>query len=214
MRRIVLLGAGDTGAEVAELLERSAQFAVVGFLDDRKETGSWHAGLPILGGTDDETACLDRAATDACVCISWDSHSRARLTARVSEWGLGLPSLVHPLASVSPNAQLEPGCLIFSFATVLPFATIGRGAILKSFARASYGSTVGDFALLAPYSFIGPRARVGAHTQVRSRATVRQDVRVGGHRIVGVNVFVESDMKDAAPVDTFSPAHQRGEALG
>ena len=58
MKRLIIIGAGGFGLEVAAYARDMAMFEIAGFLDDTKP-GQKHAGYPILGPT---TSSIDRGA--------------------------------------------------------------------------------------------------------------------------------------------------------
>ena len=121
--RWLILGSGGHGRSVADAI-RAQGDAVLGFLDDRRPADELVAAVPVLGplrlAWDVKTLpCAEGAPTpDRFVVAIGNPVLRQRV-------------VVHPLACVSPLAQLAPGC-VACLSSAAPVSTTTRSAALTA----------------------------------------------------------------------------------
>ena len=113
MSKVLILGAGGTGRDVADWREELAAAGrpldLLGFLDDDPaKQGTTIAGLPVLGRLADATRFEDAALIDA---LGSPATFRQRAAILAPFAGRFL-TLLHPLARVSPRAQVGAGSLL------------------------------------------------------------------------------------------------------
>ena len=71
--RIVIIGAGQNGCQVANIIKFEREMELVGFLDDNATLhGGRLCGRPILGGTDLMYACI--AKVESIPLVTRDSN--------------------------------------------------------------------------------------------------------------------------------------------
>jgi sugar O-acyltransferase (sialic acid O-acetyltransferase NeuD family) len=186
--KIVIVGAGDEGAIVADILRDAA-----GFVDDRPETrGTSVLGLPVLG----PIAALRDIEHDAIVVAIGDNRARRDVTEGLLSRGEHLIPAVHPFSSIASSATIGDGSIISAGAIVLPRAFIGRGVIVNTKASVDHDSVVGDFAHLGPGATLGGDVRIGAETFIALGASVVSGRSVGARSVIGAGAVVVHDIPD------------------
>lgn len=132
---LLILGAGSHGHNVKETAEKLGIFHEIKFLDD--------------GIKDDEI--LDRCENSAryvshfpCAFVAIGNNDiRKRYMDKLRSEGYLIPKIIHPNATVSPNAVVGDGTVILAQATV-DAATVGENCIIASNALVNRGAVVGD----------------------------------------------------------------------
>jgi sugar O-acyltransferase (sialic acid O-acetyltransferase NeuD family) len=115
---------------------------------------------------------------------------------RLASAGYELPVVIHPIAWVSPSAQLGSGSVVFAQVAIQAQAVIGTGAILNT------GCSVDHDAQLGNGVHICPGARLAGEVQVRDRSwigigsSVIQQIRIGADVTVGAGAVVVRDLPD------------------
>ena len=136
---LLILGAGDCGREVEELVKLLRVFNSIDFLDDNPETGA-------IGPCED----FGQYIGDYPVAIAavGDNALRVNWTMELIKEGFAIPTLIHPSANVMANTHIGPGSIICAGATVGLGAQIGRGCIISSGATIGKNTFVEDWTLV------------------------------------------------------------------
>lgn len=148
---LLILGAGSHGRDVYEIAESIHIFKKISFLDDKAE------GEQIIGKCKD---VLKFRGQYPCAFVAiGDNEIRKKYANMLKEYHFLLPSIVSPMANISPNAELGEGV------AVLPMARIGESAI-------------GNFCIIASNGVINTGAVVNDYCHVDCAAIVKKNVRV------------------------------------
>jgi sugar O-acyltransferase (sialic acid O-acetyltransferase NeuD family) len=197
MTRIVIIGAGGHGREVADILRHQVTHGdrrtLVGFVDDSPALqGQTVDGLPVLGGWSwlEQPGCPNLAI----VCAVGQPKIMRRLALRAQELGLAFARVVSPLAYISPYATLGQGVVIF------PGAQVNTGARLGDYAILNAGAVVSHDTIVGPYSNINPGARlagnvsVGEGCYIGMGSSIIQGTTIGAWSTVGAAAAVVRDL--------------------
>ncbi|SNS67643.1 sugar O-acyltransferase, sialic acid O-acetyltransferase NeuD family [Geodermatophilus saharensis] len=207
-RPLVVLGSGGAAREVAQLLRAcpdaaSVPVAVAGFLDDDPaRAGTAVDGVPVLGPTGEAADHAARGALLlACVGKPGAPASRQRLVDR-----LGLPdevwaTVVHPLASVSPDSTVGAGSVLHAGVVLTAAVTVGRHVYLMPHVVLTHDDDVGDAATSGAGVRLAGGVSVGAAAYLGSGALVREHRRIGAGAVVGMGSVV---LRDVPPGQTWA----------
>lgn len=193
MKRVVIIGAGGHGREVADIFRAHADTEIIGFVDDSKEIhGKRFDGLLVLG----DWSWFDGVELSeiAVICAVGSPQSCRGLTRRAEALGLDFASAISPLAYVSSLARLGVGI------TVFPHAVINPGAVVESFSIVNIAATISHDTKIGRYSNINPGAHlagnvtVGEGCYVGMGSNVIQGLSIGSWSVVGAGAVVTSDL--------------------
>jgi len=149
LQRIVIIGAGGHGREVAEILghqaEAHGQIELLGFIDDNRALhGQALDGVKVLGdwswfdGVDRREVAVVCAVGVPLVC--------RRLVERARELELQFANAISPRAQISRQAQLGDGVTVFPHVIVNTGAFVDSHCILNVAATVSHDTKVGSIA--------------------------------------------------------------------
>ncbi|MGY1727498.1 acetyltransferase [Geodermatophilus sp. SYSU D01062] len=208
-RPLLVLGSGGAAREAVQLLRACPEaasggpVAVAGFLDDDPaRAGTAVDGVPVLGTT---AEAPDRAARGAlllaCVGNPVAPASRQRLVDR-----LGLPdevwgTVVHPLASVSPDSTVGAGSVLHAGVVLTAAVTVGRHVYVMPHVVLTHDDEVGDAATFGAGVRLAGGVSVGAAAYLGSGALVREHRRIGAGAVVGMGSVV---VRDVPPGQTWA----------
>lgn len=193
-RGLVLLGAGGHARVVLDTAE-ACGVPVVGLFDDRFPDLSEVDGCRVLGLIAHAPDALRKGAGRFLVAVG-DNGDRARLFGNALVTGASPATLVHPRASVSRQATLEPGCVVFAQAAIQPGARIGRNCIINTSASVDHECLLGDHAHIGPGARLAANVQVGEGAFVGTGAAVLPGVRIGAWAVVGAGAVVTRDIPD------------------
>jgi sugar O-acyltransferase (sialic acid O-acetyltransferase NeuD family) len=191
--RVVIIGAGGHGREVAEIMRHQIQVGeklqLLGFIDENSALhGHYVDGLPVLGNwswftrSDSPEVAVICAVGTPSICQRFVQHALA----------LGLPfvSAISPLAVISPRAHVGQGVAVF------PGAVINTGAFLDDHCIVNVGATVSHDTRVGRYCNINPGAHlagsisVGEGCYVGMGSNIIQGRSVGMWTVIGAGAVV------------------------
>lgn len=199
MKRVVIIGAGVHGREVAEILrhqaEQGADIRTLGFVDeDRDLRGRAIDDLPVLG---DWTWFdgVDRSEV-AVICASGFSETRQRLVQRARSLGLSFTNAIFPLAHISPQARIGEGVVIYQNGIACRGTLIGDHAIINSGSIVSHDTEIGAYGTLNPGVNLAGNVSIGEGCYLGIGCSVIQGIRIGAWTTIGAGAAVIRDLPE------------------
>lgn len=185
MADVVIYGAGGFGCLVLDILQQAHHYRPVMFLDsDPAKQGQILNGVPVAGGIEQVDRVL-RMGTEGVVVAIGDNIARVALAETLQAHGLQLIPAIHPLASLSPSAEIGQHVIIGPRATVCVHARIGAHCVLSAGAIAEHDNVIGQGV------FLHPAARLAGTVTVEDFATIGIGAAVIPGRRVGRGAHVE-----------------------
>ncbi len=192
---LVVVGGGGHALACLDVLECVKAFRIAGIVDPALPAGSLYGGYPVLGG---DEALEGLAATCPCALVGVGQikspRVRIRLYETLRQLGFSLPSVVSPLAYLSPHAALGEGSLVMHHAVVNTGAAIGKNAILNTGAIIEHECRIGDHCHIAVGAVLCGNVTVGDGAFIGAGAVCRQGVSIGAGAVVGCGVRVIEDV--------------------
>ena len=201
MKRLVILGVGGFGREVAALVASvtalSPTWDLVGVLDDdpteRDTTALRALGHDVIGPVSDLVS-LDAHAVIAIgspTIRSWidTEYPDAR-------WAV----LVHPDATVGAGVTLGPGTIIAAGARLSTAIHGGRHLQVDQNATVGHDTVFGHHVRLNPQACVSGSVIVGDRSLLGASSVILQGRRVGAGSVVGAGAVVTKDVPEGAVV--------------
>lgn len=160
MKSLLIIGAGSFSPEVDELA-RLLGYTDIAFLDDNPENAM---SEPVIGKCSQIAEMRERYGT-AIVALG-NNKNRIKYHNILKENGYSIPTLIHPSAYISPDAEIAEGCIIRANVVVSRYVKIGEATMLN----------VG--ALIDHHVQIGAGCHILMGAVVRNMATVEPLTRV------------------------------------
>ncbi len=123
--KLLIIGAGSFSPE-AEEMARMIGYSDIAFLDDNPTKAM--AG-PVIGPLTD-IATL-RTQYDTAIVALGNNTDRMKYHNELKRYSYTIPTLIHPTAFVSPDAEIGIGCIIRAKAVVSRFVKVGEACILN-----------------------------------------------------------------------------------
>lgn len=195
--RLLILGAGSFGPEVAALAECDGRYEAVAYVEslDRSKVGQTMAGLPIVW--DDEI--VDLAHTHLVVC-ALGSTQRRQWIERVAALGFDFATIQHPSAQVLRGSTIGKGSIIGAGVVVAAGTRIGEHVIVNRGSLVGHHVTVGDYVTISPGANIGGSTRIGSQTFIGMGAILLNNLTIGAGATVGAAALVSQELPEGAQV--------------
>jgi sugar O-acyltransferase (sialic acid O-acetyltransferase NeuD family) len=197
MKRVVIIGAGGHGREVAEILRqqqaRKPDFDLHGFVDDDASLhGKTVDGLTVLG----DWSWFQKANRDevSVICAAGMPEVRKHLADCAEDLGLSFASAVSPFAHVSAMAKIGKGVMIFPFAFVSTAAEIGDHTIVHVSTFVGHDAKIGRCSMIAPGANVAGNVSVGEGCWLGIGSSIIQGKAIGEWSFIGAGAAVTRDV--------------------
>jgi len=187
MKKIIIIGAGGFGKEVAWTIQRINQgaptFELLGFCDDaaEKQQGLFY-GMPLLGSV----AEAMQAQRDAgFMCAIGNNRVRETIVERLKAHGCRCETLIDPAAHVAPDVVIGEGCFVGIGSIVSVGAVVGCGVIVNSQSTVGHDVVLGDYAQLCPGVRLSGQCTVGRGVLFGTQSGTVPGRRIGDWATIG-----------------------------
>ena len=195
----IILGGGGHAKVVASMLRQLGE-SVLGYTDPDLKT--------VL---DEQTEYL---GTDEILSTYNSDHvyfamglgsigpvdARKHLFTLQQERGACFPTLVHPSATIAPEAKLGGGSQVMAGATVQAGATIHQNVLVNTGATIDHDCTIGAHTHIAPGCTLSGGVTIEESVHIGAGATVIQGCTIGNRSVVGAGAVVLEDVEANATV--------------
>ncbi|MGW0433344.1 acetyltransferase [Micromonospora sp. NPDC003197] len=205
---IAIVGCGGHGRELFEIIRAinaatptGPRWRVVGFVDDRPAEVNLkriqRLDASYLGTID----WLREAGSGTHVVIGLgDPRVRRTVAQRIEAYGLPVPSLVHPAATLAPDLVAGEGLVAFPGARVTTNVTFGRHVHLNQNATVAHDCALADHVSVNPLAAVSGDCRVESGVLIGTTAAVLQGLHIGADATVGAGACVVRDVPAGAVV--------------
>jgi len=193
--KLIIIGAGGDGRNVAEIIESMPdKWELIGFLDDdEKKQNSRVNGVPVLGKTSD-IAKFHGYCFLVLVGNPNTLFVKKRLINNVGIKPEQAATLIHPKAEISKNSRIGSGTVVLSGSSIMTNASIGRYCYLASSVNIGHDTTIDDYAFIAPLVGIPGNVKIEEGAYFGISSCVRGGVTVGRWSIIGMGSVVTADV--------------------
>ena len=198
MKKIVIVGAGGFGREVAWVIERinaaKPAFEILGFCDDAADKQDGVCGAyPLLQAF---SKIKERFGLIGFFCAIGNNRVRQAVLTEARMQGHEPVTVVDVSAVVAPDVKIGAGSFVGIGSVISVGTTIGEGVIVNHQACVGHDVTVGDFAQLCPGVCVSGGCEIGEGGLLGTLAGTVPLKHVGAWAIVGAGTV---PLRDVAP---------------
>ncbi|MDH3346509.1 MAG: NeuD/PglB/VioB family sugar acetyltransferase [Desulfobulbaceae bacterium] len=201
MNDIVLIGGGGHCRSCIDVIEQAGSYSVAGIVDLPEKLGHQVLGYEIFA-TENQLDELVRKGHHFLIAMGQikDPAPRKLLFKQINALGGVLPTIVSPLAHVSPHAQLGRGVIVMHHALVNAGAVVGDNSIVNSKALVEHDAVIGKHCHIATGGVINGGVVVEDETFWGSGAVSREYIVIGKGSVIGCGVSVKKNMEPGSMV--------------
>jgi sugar O-acyltransferase (sialic acid O-acetyltransferase NeuD family) len=196
--RLIIIGAGGLGREVASIVENLKDFDLKGYIDDDPLVPEVIKGYRVLGKTDIITK--EMAATYSFVLAIGNPRAKEKIINKLKGFDLKFPNIVHSGATIQDKGSLE----------------IGKGNIICNGTILTTDIQIGDFNLLNLLCTVGHNVRIenycsimpsvnisgGVHLKdlvyIGTGAKLIKSARIDKGAVIGAGAVINSNVESYA----------------
>lgn len=196
MENIIIVGYGGHGKSVADTIERTGKYRIVGYTDVCEHKEAEYTYL----GTDDVLETEFKLGTVyAIIGIGYmgNSQIRNKIYTNLKKIGYFLPVIIDPSAVVSQTAQVLEGTFVGKNVVINAYACIGKNCIINTGAIVEHECVVGDESHIAVGAVMCGQSKVKEYCLVGANATIIQCMNIGENTIIGAGSIVITDIPNS-----------------
>lgn len=195
MLRTVIIGAGEWGKVVLDILQDSPDVKVAGFLDDNKDVNSLQiAGIPVLGDFKSLSQIAKNCRIEAAIVAIGNNSVRASIFERIKKTGMKPINAIHETALIGKNVQIGQGVSIVIGAVINIATVIGDNVIIGEGAILSHHCTIKNHVHIAPDASLAAGVTVGEGADIGIGAIILDHLVIGRNATVGGGAVVIEDV--------------------
>ncbi len=200
MKRIVIVGAGGFGREVAWIVERinavKPTFELLGFCDSAVEKSEGMCGgYPLLGPVEKLKA---RFGAVGFFCALGNNRIRQAVLAATRAAGHDPVTVLDPAAVIAPGSEIGVGSYVGIGSVVSVGTRIGEGVLVNHHVCVGHDVVIGDFAQVCPGVCVSGGCLIGEGALLGTLSGAIPQKRVGSWSVVGAGTMALRDVEDGA----------------
>ena len=197
LKKLIIIGAGGLGREVAWLVERinhqSPTWNLLGFIDDNPNLHHTIVnGHPVLGGCETLAAYPDAYA----VCAVGAPKVRRRIIERIKTMSPSqkFATLLDPTVEKSDTVTIGEGSIVCAHSILTINIHIGDHVIVNLDCKIGHDAVIDDFATVHPSVNISGDVHVGEGAELGTGTRIIQRTAIGRDAVVGIGSVVVNDI--------------------
>lgn len=197
MKKLVIIGAGDFGREVAWMVERinavSQEWDLIGFVDDNLEIQNTKiGGYPFIGGIDSLCSINEDIYT---VCSVGTGVTRKKIMDKLTGISnVHLATLIDPAAIIGRNVKIEEGCIICAGTIITVDCWIKSNVIINLNCTVGHDAVIDDFCTVQPGCNLSGRIHINSCVDVGTGSKIIQGKTICSNVVLGAGAVVVRDI--------------------
>lgn len=194
MEDIVIIGFGGHAKVVADSIEQSGVYNIVGYTDVEKRANHYR-----YIGKDDKLGELYKSGVrKAVIGIGYLGMSKKRdeIVSFARDVGYEFPVICDSTAVIARDVTIGEGTYVGKNVVINADSKVGKYCIINTGSIIEHENVIGDFSHISIGTILCGEVSVGNHTMVGAGTTVIQCKTIGDNCIVGANSTVLSDVND------------------
>ena len=202
-KKIVLIGAGGFGREVAIMIEEinlvKKRFELLGFLDDGPnfDENSDINGYPWLGPT---SWILDHKDDVVCTCTISNPAIKSRIQRELTDKGVRFQTIMAVTSGVARSSVIGPGSVLYWNVGVSVNCKVGAGVLLNDGVKLGHDVVIGDFVSVFPGTGISGGTTVGEEASIGGHAFIVPGKKIGDRAHIAAGSIVFSNVRAGTTV--------------
>lgn len=193
MKKLIIIGAGGFGREVAWLVERinkqNPSWNILGFIDDNGEfKGREINGYKVLGGCE----TIKEYPNAYVVCAVGASKVRKKIIDKIGKCNFA--TLIDPSVELSDFVRIGEGSIICANTIITVNIEIGSHVIINLDCTIGHDAVLNDFVTLYPNVNVSGMTVTGTCCEVGTGTQIIQGKRIGDYSIIGAGAVVVKDI--------------------
>lgn len=198
MKKIVIIGAGDGGRLVSQIVKEQGDLEILGFIDDNEQLQGKNINRYKVIGRSADLKKFNKSGF--LVSLGININARRRLFELAVSAGLEPISVIHKTTVIDASAEIAKGAIILANCVINPFSKVGKNVFIFTGTILEHDDNIGDNVYFSPAVKLAGHVQVGNNTFFGINSCVIEGVKIGSNVIVGAGSVVLEDIPDYAVV--------------
>lgn len=200
MKDIVIIGAGNFGREVAQLIEEinedNKTWNLLGYIDETPEKQKTVINNNVVLG---DFSWLEKTSPDKLwsVCAVGNPKGKYSLIKKASAYNINFANLIHPGVKINKFTELGSGCIICCNSFISVNTKIGNHVSINPGCGIGHDVVIEDYASLYWNVTLSGHVYIREGCEIGSKAVVIQKRTVGEWSIIGAGAVVIKDIPES-----------------
>jgi len=194
-KKIAIIGAGELGLQIANLVEQDNNYEVCSFYDDFITIGTKINKYKVDGTIDDiYSSFMSKKFNCLLLGIGYKHLDiRQKLYEKFSEQ-IPFATIIHPTCFIDPTAKigngsvLYPGCIVDKNAIIENNVLLNLGVVISHNSYIASHSFISPRVVIAGFSSIGECCNIGINTTIIDNIKITNNVFTGGGSVIIKNI--------------------------
>jgi sugar O-acyltransferase (sialic acid O-acetyltransferase NeuD family) len=199
MKDLLIIGAGNFGREVAQLIrdinQDKLQWNLLGYIDETPEKHDVvFNNTPVLGGVE----WLEKNIGNkiCAICAIGNPKDKFNLLKKISNCNMEFPNLIHPNVATNDYIQIGYGNIICWGSFLSVNIKIGNHVSINPGCGIGHDTVIKDYTTLYWDVTLSGNVTIHEGCEIGSKSAVIQQRSVGGWSIIGAGAVVVKDIPE------------------
>jgi len=194
--KILIIGAGNGGEVVADILLNNRKNEIVGFLDDNpKISKNKLMGKPVLGKIDNIDELYKNKKFDTVIIsITSNMEVRRKIFEKLKSKNYKMINAIHPKAYINPTADIGEGNVICAFVHVGYCAKIGNNSLISANSDIEHHNKIGSHILFGPGVMTSGDVTIGDNCSLGTGVNIEPHIRIGDNVAIASGFTIISNV--------------------
>lgn len=182
---IVLIGGGDHCGNCIDTIEQEGSFKIAGIVDMPEKMHQKVLGYEIFA-CDDDIPKLVKEYKYFLISIGHILTAELRINVfrKIKKYDVILPTIISPLAYVSPHARIGEGTIIMPFAVIDALVNVGNNCIVQYHSMLAHGAVLEDHCHVSVNSVLG-KCHVKTGTFIGVNCWINNNTTIAPNSVIG-----------------------------
>ena len=198
MKKIIIIGSGGVGREVAWIIEdinnKEQTYEILGFVDDCEEKkGQVFDGNKVLGNF--EYLITNLVGEDVRVVIAISNCVTKSKIAKKLEGVFEFETIIHPSALYKKGTNIGVGTIVYPLVIISVNVSIGKHVLICSKTGIGHDTSIGDYSSIFWNVNLSGNVLVAEKVLIGTSASVIQGLEIGEKSVIGSGSVVIRNIK-------------------
>lgn len=191
---IIIYGSGGHARVVADVIKRTDEHQIVGFIDDTRNENGVCMDYPVYNTLCDKHL----GGIVAGIVAVGDNWARACIVNKIIQKipQFQFVTAVHPSAQIGLGVKIGEGTVVMPGVIINSDTVIGRHCILNTSSSIDHDCKVEDYASIAPGVVLGGNVTIGTGSAIGLGAKIIHRIGIGQNTVIGAGSLVTKSLPD------------------